>query len=104
MSVRVKVARIYISEIDKVNHHNLMHEIVRRLQDEHKVHGVTVFRGIVGFGTHGQIHSADLLRLRADLPLVVEFFDEPETVEDVLQWISTLVRPGHIIVWDAERR
>ncbi|MCO6441149.1 MAG: DUF190 domain-containing protein [Nitrococcus mobilis] len=104
MSGQVKVVRIYLSEIDKVNHHNLMHEIVRRLQDEHKVHGVTVFRGIVGFGGQGQVHAADLLRLRADLPLVVEFFDEPETVEEALQWISKLVRPRHIIVWDAEGR
>ena len=104
MGSRVKVARIYISETDKVDNHNLMKEIVRRLQDEHKVHGVTVFRGIAGFGAHGQVHSADLLRLHADLPLVVEFFDRPETVEETLQWISTLVRPGHIVVWDAEGR
>lgn len=104
MSLRVKVVRIYISETDKANHHNLMNEIVSRLQDEHKVHGVTVFRGIAGFGAHGQVHSADLLRLHADLPLVVEFFDHPETVEEALRWVSKLVRPGHIIVWDAEGR
>ena len=104
MSLRVKVARIYISEVDKTDHHNLMNEIVKRLQNEHKVHGVTVFRGIAGFGAHGRVHSADLLRLHVDLPLVIEFFDRPETVEEALQWISTLVRPGHIIVWDAEGR
>lgn len=104
MGMRVKVVRIYISETDKVNNHNLMNEIFRRLQDEHKVHGVTVFRGIAGFGVHGQVHSADLLRLHADLPLVVEFFDSPETVEEALRWITELVRPGHVIVWDAEGR
>lgn len=102
MGSGVKVVRIYISETDKVDNHNLMKEIVRRLQDEHKVRGVTVLRGIAGFGAHGQVHAADLLRLHADLPLVVEFFDHPETVEEVLQWLSTLVPPGHIIVWDAE--
>lgn len=104
MGLRVKVVRIYLSEIDKANEHNLMNEIVRRLQDEHKVHGVTVFRGIAGFGAHGQMHSADLLRLHADLPLVVEFFDRPEIVEEALQWLSTLVHPEYIIVWDAEGR
>lgn len=102
MSKPIKAVRIYISESDKADNHNLMNEIFARLHDQHKVHGMTVFRGIAGFGVHGQVHSADLLRLHADLPLVIEFFDDPKIIEETLEWITGLVRPGHVIVWDAE--
>lgn len=104
MSTPVKYVRIYISESDKSNSHNLMREIFRRLHDQHRVHGVTVFRGIAGFGAHGQVHSADLLRLQADLPLVIEFYDSPDTVEEALKWITELVPPGHVVVFQAEVR
>ena len=50
----VTIARIYIKEGDKVQGHNLMQEIFRLLHSEQKVHGVTVFRGVAGFGSKGQ--------------------------------------------------
>lgn len=54
-----------------------MNEIVRRLQDERKVHGIAVFRGIAGFGEQGQVHSADIIVPAVDLPLVAEFLWPP---------------------------
>ena len=99
----IKFVRVYLSEGDKHNNHNLMQEIFRRLHDEHKIHGVTVFRGIAGFGRHGQVHSADLLRINVNLPLVVEFFDDPEAVDEALEWLQDEVPPGHIVVWDGSR-
>lgn len=101
MSREIKVVRVYISEEDQGKRQNLMREIFSRLHDEHRVHGVTVFRGIAGFGAKGQIHAADLLRLHADLPLVVEFFDEPGNVSAALEWLRTLVAPEHIVHWTA---
>lgn len=98
----VTMVRVYIKEGDKVQGHDLMHTIFKLLHDEYKVHGVTVFRGVAGFGTHGEVHADDLLRLNVHLPLVLEFFDEPATVEVVLPRIQDLVSPGHIVFWTAE--
>jgi len=94
------MVRIYLSESDRSKNHNTMKTIFQRLHDQHKVHGVTVFRGIAGFGGRGQVHAADLLRLSVDLPLVIEFFDESETVHSALSWIRDMVPPEHIVFWE----
>ncbi len=98
----ISVVRIYIKEGDKYEGHGLMHEIFEFLHDQHKVHGVTVFRGIAGFGAKGTVHSADLLRVAVHLPLVLEFFDEPATIDAILPRLSKMVPPGHIIRWQAQ--
>ncbi len=99
----VKFVRVYLSEGDRNNKHNLMQEIFSRLHDEHKIHGVTVFRGISGFGRHGQVHSANLLRINVNLPLVIEFFDDPEAVDGALEWLQELVPVGHIVILEGTR-
>jgi len=95
------IVRIYIREGDQFAGHNLMKEIFALLHDQHKVHGVTVFRGIAGFGSHGEIHSADLLRMTVHLPLVIEFFDDIATVDAVLPQLQAMLPPGHIVKWRA---
>lgn len=102
MSEEIVVVRIYISEADHGRRKSLLEEIFSLLHDQHRVRGVTVFRGIAGFGKSGIVHSADLLRLTADLPLVIEFFDAPPVVAAALQVIKGLVPPGHIVHWRAE--
>ncbi|MHB8253288.1 MAG: DUF190 domain-containing protein [Acidiferrobacter sp.] len=98
----ISIVRIYIKEGDKLQGHGLMQEIFALLHDQHKVHGVTVFRGIAGFGAKGAVHSADLLRITVHLPLVMEFFDAPETVNAVLPILQKMVPPGHIVRWEAQ--
>lgn len=73
MEKDMTLVRIYLSEGDHGVHNGLLDEIMAILHDEHRVNGVTVFRGIAGFGSKGTVHSADLLRLSANLPLVVDF-------------------------------
>jgi PII-like signaling protein len=68
----VTVVRIYLTEGEK-----LMKTLLAKLHDEEKVRGVTVFRGISGFGRSGVVHSSTLLDLSLDLPVVIEFFDTP---------------------------
>ncbi|WP_297911153.1 DUF190 domain-containing protein [Thiomonas sp.] len=97
----VTIARVYLKEGDKAQGHNLLQQIFRLLHDEHKVHGVTVFRGIAGFGSHGEVHADDLLRVAVHLPLVLEFFDTPEAVAAVLPRIQELVPAEHIVTWQA---
>lgn len=102
MEKQMILARIYLSEADQGMKKNLLTEIMSILHDQHRVHGVTVFRGIAGFGRKGEVHSADLLRLNARLPLVVEFFDEPATVEAALVTLGDLVPPGHVVSWPVQ--
>jgi PII-like signaling protein len=104
MDTTVRVVRIYINEADHGRGSNMMQEILNVLHDQHRVRGVTVFRGIAGFGSAGQVHAADILRLTVDLPLVIEFFDQPAVVDAVLELLDGLVPRGHIIAWDANCR
>jgi hypothetical protein len=104
MPIEVTVVRIYLSEADHGRRKNLMQEVFNILHDQHRVKGVTVFRGIAGFGDSGEVHAADLLRVMVDLPLVVEFFDEPNIVEAVLPLLRGLVPQGRIVSWSATSR
>ncbi len=91
----VTVARIYLSERD----HEL-DAILRALHDEHRVRGVTVFRGIRGFGASGEVHESRWLDLSLDLPVVIEFFDRPERVAACVAALG--IEPGHCLTWRAE--
>ncbi len=93
------IVRIYLREADRGHHDGLLKEIMSILHDEHRVHGVTVFRGIAGFGHHGDIHASDILHLNAHLPLVIELFDEPAIVASVIDALGDLVAPGHLLQW-----
>lgn len=93
----VTLVRVYCSE--KGHQHQ---QIIDLLHREHRVAGVTAFRGIAGFGKSGHLHEAGLLDVSLDLPVIVEFFDRPDIVAAVLPEISALVGPGHIVSWPAE--
>lgn len=101
MSGEVTMVRVYIKEADHGRRGNLMQEILRLLHDQHRVSGITVFRGIAGFGASGEVHAADILRLAVDLPLVIEFFDTPKVVEAAVKLIRQLVPGEHIVSWPA---
>jgi uncharacterized protein len=103
MANDVLMVRIYLSEADHGRRRTLMREILALLRDQHAVQGVTVFRGIAGFGASGEIRADDILRLNVDLPLVIEFFDEPKVAEAALHLLDNLVPGGHIVSWPAKR-
>jgi PII-like signaling protein len=103
MSTDVLMVRVYLSEADHGRRTTLVREIVSALHDKHAVQGVTVFRGVAGFGADGEVHAGDMLRLSVDLPLVIEFFDEPTAAEAAIQFLETMVAQGHIVAWPAQR-
>jgi PII-like signaling protein len=103
MSDDMLMVRIYLSEADHGKRRALMQEILTLLHDRHAVQGVTVFRGIAGFGASGEVHADDLLRLNVDLPLVIEFFDEPKVAEAAIGLLDDLVPKAHIVSWLATR-
>jgi uncharacterized protein len=104
MESEVTVVRIYLSESDHGRRKTLMKEVLNLLHDQHKVRGVTVFRGIAGMGDSGEVHASDMLRILVDLPLVIEFFDSPEVVRATLELLSSLIPAGHTISWAATCR
>lgn len=103
MANDILMVRIYLSEADHGRRKRLMQEILTLLQDRHAVQGVTVFRGIAGFGAGGEVRAEDILRLNVDLPLVIEFFDEPKVAEAAVHLLDDLVPGGHIVSWPARR-
>jgi PII-like signaling protein len=88
------MVRVYLSESD-----HALATLVHALHDELHVRGVTVVRGIEGFGTSGKRHMASLIDLSLDLPLVVEFYDLPDRAALAIARIQSIVAPGHIVSW-----
>lgn len=93
---QVTVVRIYLHEAG-----SHMKALLEFLHDESKVHGVTVFRGITGFGNSGQYHSSTLMDMSLDLPIVIEFYDEPEKISTIIDSLGQRIKPGHMIWWPA---
>jgi len=91
------MVRVYLTESQR-----LLPTLLAKLHDQEKVRGVTVFRGISGFGKSGVVHSSTLLDLSLDLPVVVEFFDTPDRVAGILQHLHDLLPPGHVVSWPAQ--
>lgn len=92
----ITMVRIYLTEAGE-----LQKTLLAKLHDEEKVRGVTVFRGVSGFGRSGKVHSSTLLDLSLDLPLVIEFFDTPEKVKRILAHLRKILPPGHVVSWNA---
>jgi len=74
--------RIFIGESDKYKGKSLYQYLVEYLRANH-YSGVTVQRGISGFGKASKIHSSDLLALSSDLPIVIEIVDTPEKINEL---------------------
>ena len=94
--VAVTVARIYLREGE-----HMLAEIIKFLHEEEKIAGLTVMRGIAGFGPDGKLHLASLIDLSLDLPLIVEFYDAPERIEIILKHLQTHMDVTHIVSWQA---
>lgn len=95
-AVDAVMVRIYLSERDKN-----FKPLLEHLHDQDHVRGVTVFRGIAGFGDSGVLHASGLMDLSLDLPLVVEFCDEASRVEQTLDYLNRVIKPGHVVTWSA---
>ena len=85
--------RIFIGESDKHEGIPLYEWIVRQAREK-GLAGATVLRGIEGFGAHSRVHTAKILRLSTDLPIVVEIVDTLEKIEAFLPAIEGAIREG----------
>ena len=89
------LVRIYIGESDKWEGKPLYQVLVEMLRRE-KICGATVLRGILGFGAQSHLHTANILRLSQDLPIIVEVVDTRENIDRVLPQIERVVGAGLI--------
>lgn len=92
---------IYIGESDRWQRKPLYSAILELLRREGCA-GATVTRAIAGFGAHSRIHSASIVRLSEDLPLVIEWIDHPRRVERIMPALVEMVAEGLITVQPVE--
>lgn len=89
--------RIFIGESDRWEGVPLYEAIVRKAKAE-GLAGATVLRGIMGFGASSRIHTAGILRLSEDLPIVVEIVDTRDRIDPFVSAIDPMIREGMITV------
>ncbi|HEV3117941.1 MAG TPA: DUF190 domain-containing protein [Gemmataceae bacterium] len=87
--------RIFIGEDDKFGGSPLYEAIVLRAREMHLA-GATVLRGPMGFGASSRLHTAKILRLSEDLPLVIEIVDSEEKIDDFLPVLDRMMSSGLI--------
>ena len=90
-----QLLRIYIGESDHYKGKPLYEEIILKAR-ELNLAGATVLRGIMGFGAGSRIHSAKVLRLSEDLPVVVELVDTLEKIKEIMPYLDEVVEEGLI--------
>ncbi len=98
-----KLLRIFIGENDRHEGMALYEWIVREAR-RRGLAGATVLRGLEGFGAHSLLHTAKILRLSTDLPIVVEIVDTEENIESFLVVIDAAVEEGLATVEKVEVR
>ena len=76
--------------------------VLEKLFANKKITGLTVFRGIAGFGPHHHMHKASMMDLSNKLPLVIEFFHQPEGLGEIINEIHRLIEKAHIVHWSVD--
>ena len=90
---KITIARVYT--LEGHDHLNQTLEILQRA----KIAGVTVIRGIAGIGSTGELHTSSLLSLSLELPIIIEFHDEPEKIESIIATLKAKLDLKHIVSW-----
>ena len=90
---------IYVGDSDKHGYKPLHLAIIELLHEE-SVSGATVLHGIEGYGSHKQIHTARILDLSGDLPVVIVAVDLPEKIEAILPKLDAMVGGGLVTTED----
>lgn len=85
--------RIFIGESDIHDGKALYEQIVIKAK-ELQLAGVTVMRGIMGYGANSQIHTAKILRLSEDLPIVIEIVDSEDNIKKILPYLEESIGNG----------
>jgi uncharacterized protein len=96
-----RLLRIFVGESDRWEGRPLYEAIVLEARAR-GLAGATVTKGVMGFGAHSRIHTAKLLELSQDLPMVIEIVDAPEKIEAFMPELEKMVGDGLITIERAE--
>ncbi len=89
--------RMFVGEKDRLEHRPLYEAIVLRAR-EHGLAGATVLRGLLGFGASSMLHTAKILRLSDDLPIVIEIVDAEQQIESFLPALEEMLTSGMVTI------
>lgn len=87
--------RIFIGESDRHGHRPLYEALVLRAREK-GLAGATVLRGVMGYGRDSILHTAKILRLSEDLPMVIDIVDSKEKIDEFLPEVESMVGGGLI--------
>jgi PII-like signaling protein len=93
--------RIFIGESDRANGKPLYELIVKQARAL-RLSGATVLKGAMGFGANSKLHTAKLLRLSEDLPIVIEIVDDREKIEQLLPFLDEVIIEGMVTLENVE--
>jgi PII-like signaling protein len=96
------LVRIFLGESDQWHHLPLARAMLDRLRAEGFA-GATVVRGMAGFGASSVIHTASLLELSADLPIVIEVVDDQAHVDRLLPILDEMITGGALVTMERVR-
>lgn len=97
-----KLVRIFIGDADKVHHVPLERALLERLRREGFA-GATVLRGVAGFGATSVIHTANLVDLSGDLPILIEVVEDEEHVQRLFSILDEMVSGGALVTVETVR-
>jgi PII-like signaling protein len=89
--------RIFVGESDRHGHRPLYESIVLQAR-EAGLAGATVLRGVMGFGKHSTLHTAKILRLSEDMPMIIEIVDSLEKIQLFLPVLDELIKDGLVTI------
>ena len=95
--------RVFIGESDRHDGKPLYEWLVVEARAQ-GIAGATVLRGIEGFGAHSRLHTAKILRLSEDLPIVIEIIDTRERIDAFLPTVDNAVKEGLVTMEDVSIR
>lgn len=98
---KAKRLRVYIGEMDRWQNRPLYQAIVEKAK-ELDLAGATVYRGLMGYGAHSRIHTAQILDLSSDLPMLVEIIDSEEYIAKLIPLLDEMVQEGLVTIDDVE--
>ena len=101
IKAHAKRLRIYIGEADSWEGKSLYKALVLKAK-ELDLAGATVFQGCMGYGANSRIHTASLIDLSADLPIMIEIIDSAEYIEKFLPDLDKMVKEGMVTVDDIQ--
>ena len=96
-----KLLRIIIGESDRNEGLPLYEWIIKKAREE-KLAGASVFRGIEGFGANSHLHTAKILCLSQDLPILIEIVDVEDKINSFVDMIDPVIKEGIVTIENVE--